>query len=74
MLSEETDSLKETLAGLGIKLKPVMYKMDVRPLLRAVTDMFFGRASGLVDMMQQWIPCASDGAKAKVRFGFRSHA
>ena len=38
VLSEETDSLRETLRSLGIQLKPVMYKMDVRPLLKAVLD------------------------------------
>src|ERR1700761_3993986 len=56
VLSEETDSLKDTLAGLKIHLKPVMYKMDVRPLLKAVLDQFFGPATGLVDMIVEWIP------------------
>ena len=43
-----------------------MYKMDVRPLLRAVCDQFFGTSTGFVDMVVQWVPSAEDGAKAKV--------
>ena len=68
VLSEETDSLKETLAGLGIRLKPVMYKMDVRPLLKAVLDQFFGPSTGLVDMIVEHIPSPISGAAKKVVF------
>lgn len=67
MLSEETEPLRETLAGLGIKLKPVMYKMDVRPLLKAVLDQFFGPATGLVDVIVEHIPSPIDGAINKVK-------
>jgi len=67
VLSEETDSLKDTLAGLNIHLKPVMYKMDVRPLLKAVLDQFFGPATGLIDMIVEWIPDPVRGAISKVR-------
>ncbi|KAH8998757.1 Calreticulin family-domain-containing protein [Lactarius hatsudake] len=66
VLSEETDGLKDTLAGLNIHLKPVMYKMDVRPLLKAVLDQFFGPATGLVDMIIEWIPDPVRGATNKV--------
>ena len=66
VLSEETDSLKETLDSLGIQLKPVMYKMDVRPLLKAVTDQFFGPAVGLVDMITEKIPSPLQSAEEKV--------
>ncbi|KAH9056977.1 P-loop containing nucleoside triphosphate hydrolase protein [Lactarius vividus] len=66
VLSEETDGLKDTLAGLHIHLKPVMYKMDVRPLLKAVLDQFFGPATGLVDMITEWIPDPVRGATNKV--------
>lgn len=66
VLSEETDSLKDTLKGLGISLKPVMYKMDVRPLLKAVLDQFFGPAVGLVDMIVEHIPSPAEGASNKV--------
>jgi len=66
VLSEDTDTLKETLAGLGIRLKPVMYKMDVRPLLKAILDQFFGPATGLVDMIVEKIPSPVEGAVDKV--------
>lgn len=68
VLSEETDELKETLASLGIKLKPVIYKMDVRPLLKVVLDQFFGPATGLVDMIVEHIPSPVDNASNKARF------
>jgi hypothetical protein len=67
VLSEDTDTLKETLNGLNIHLKPVMYKMDVRPLLKAVLDQFFGPATGLVDMIVEKIPSPLEGASNKVR-------
>ncbi|KAJ7597298.1 Calreticulin family-domain-containing protein [Mycena floridula] len=55
VLSEDTDTLKDTLSGLGIELKPVMFKMDVRPLLKVALDQFFGPATGLVDMIVQHV-------------------
>ena len=67
VISEETDSLKETLKSLGIQLKPVMYKMDVRPLLKAVLDQFFGPAVGLVDMITEKIPSPIESATDKVK-------
>jgi len=67
VLSEETEQLKVTLQSLGIELKPVMYKMDVRPLLKAVLDQFFGPATGLVDMIVEHIPSPVEGAAQKVR-------
>lgn len=67
VLSEETDGLKETLAGLHIQLTPVMYKMDVRPLLKAVLDQFFGPSLGLVDMITEHIPSPVEATAAKVR-------
>lgn len=66
MLSEDTEQLHETLVGLGIKLKPVMYKMDVRPLLKAVLDQFFGPSTGLVDMIVECLPSPIEAAQSKV--------
>ena len=66
VLSEEPEELKETLARLGIHLKPVMYKMDVRPLLKVVLDQFFGPSTGLVDMIAEHIPSPVEGAAQKV--------
>ncbi|KAJ7658408.1 Calreticulin family-domain-containing protein [Mycena rosella] len=66
VLSEDTDTLKDTLRGLGIHLKPVMFKMDVRPLLKAVLAQFFGPATGLVDVIVEHIPSPIDGAENKI--------
>ncbi|KAG9017656.1 hypothetical protein FRB90_000352 [Tulasnella sp. 427] len=66
VLSEDTESLKETLYSLGIELKSVMYKMDARPLLKAVLDQFFGPSIGLADMLAQWVPSPFAGAKSKI--------
>lgn len=68
VLSEETDTLKETLVSLGIILKPVMFKMDVRPLLKAVLDQFFGPATGLIDVIVDNVPSPLEGAAVKVSF------
>ena len=67
VLSEEKDNLSTTLASLRIVLKPVMYKMDVRPLLKAVLDQFFGKATGLVDMIVEHIPSPAEGSATKVK-------
>lgn len=67
VLSEDTDSLRQTLAGLGITLKNVMYKMDVRPLLKAILDQFFGPSTGLVDIIVDNVPNPKQGAVSKVR-------
>ena len=66
VLSEDTETLKETLEGLGISLKPAMFKMDVRPLLKVVTEQFFGPPTGLVDMVVEHIPSPLEGTASKV--------
>ncbi|KAG5643547.1 hypothetical protein DXG03_000688 [Asterophora parasitica] len=66
VLSEDTETLKETLLGLNIHLKPVMYKMDVRPLLKAVLDQFFGPSTGLIDVIVDHIPSPIAGAPVKI--------
>lgn len=71
VLSEDTEVLKETLAGLNIQLKPIMYKMDVRPLLKAVLDQFFGPPVGLVDMIVENVPSPIEATAHKVHLKFR---
>lgn len=66
VLSEETDDLKVTLESLGIHLKPILYKMDVRPLLKVVLDHFFGPARGFVDMVTEHIPSPAVATADKV--------
>jgi U5 small nuclear ribonucleoprotein component len=73
VLSEETDSLKTTVEELGIKLKPVMYKMDVRPLLKAILDQFFGPATGVVDVIVEHIPSPVASSLQKVGFPCSLH-
>lgn len=66
VLSEDTEALKETLGGLGILLKPAMFKMDVRPLLKVITEQFFGPPTGLVDMIVEHVPSPLEGTASKV--------
>lgn len=66
VLGESTETLKQTLKELGIVLKPVHYKMDVRPLLRLVLSHFFGPATGFVDMLADHVPNPIEGAKLKI--------
>ena len=66
-MSEDSATLKETLADLRITLKPAAYKMDVRPLLKVVLEAFFGPSVGLVDMIAEFIPSPVDNAEEKVR-------
>ena len=47
-------------------MKPSVYKMDVRPLLKVVLEAFFGPSVGLVDMITQFIPSPVDNAAEKV--------
>jgi 116 kDa U5 small nuclear ribonucleoprotein component len=44
-----------------------MYKMDVRPLLKAVLDQFFGKSTGFVDMIVEHIPSPDVATADKVR-------
>ncbi|KAJ2917822.1 hypothetical protein MD484_g2581, partial [Candolleomyces efflorescens] len=67
VLSEDADDLKETLRSLGITLKPVLYKMDTRPLLKVVLDQFFGPATGLVDIIVNHIPSPMENNANKVQ-------
>lgn len=67
VLSEDADDLKETLRSLGITLKPVLYKMDTRPLLKVVLDQFFGPATGLVDIIVNHVPSPVEHNANKVR-------
>ncbi|WRT67687.1 uncharacterized protein IL334_004659 [Kwoniella shivajii] len=67
VLSEDSETLKETLADLRITLKPSAYKMDVRPLLKVVLEAFFGPSIGLVDMITEFVPSPVANAEEKIR-------
>ncbi|KAF2088081.1 P-loop containing nucleoside triphosphate hydrolase protein [Saccharata proteae CBS 121410] len=62
-ISESPEDLKETLAQLGIQLKPSQYKTDARQLLKLCCEQFFGPANGFVDMIVEHVPSPREGAK-----------
>ncbi|GFF38292.1 116 kDa U5 small nuclear ribonucleoprotein component [Aspergillus udagawae] len=62
-ISESPDDLKETLAAVGINLRPSQLKSDARVLLNMVCHEFFGPATGFVDMIVQHIPSPVEGAQ-----------
>ncbi|KAL4977848.1 P-loop containing nucleoside triphosphate hydrolase protein [Aspergillus desertorum] len=62
-LSESPHDLKETLASVGISLKPSQLRSDAKVLLDLVCEQFFGPAEGFVDMVLQHIPSPVEGAK-----------
>lgn len=65
-ISESPEDLKETLATLGIFLKPSQYKTDAKDLLKVVCVQFFGRAEGFVDMVVEHVPSPLEGAQKKL--------
>ncbi len=65
-ISESPEDLKETLATLGIFLKPSQYKTDAKELLKVVCEQFFGGAEGFVDMVVEHVPSPLEGAQKKL--------
>lgn len=65
-ISESPEDLQETLATLGIFLKPSQYKTDATILLKLVCEQFFGFAEGFVDMIVEHVPSPAEGAKKKL--------
>ena len=65
-ISESPEDLKETLATLGIQLKPSTYKTDAKELLKTVCEQFFGATEGFVDMVVEHIPSPAEGARKKL--------
>lgn len=65
-ISESPEDLKETLATLGIYLRPSQYKTDAKDLLSLVCGQFFGGAEGFVDMVVEHVPSPAEGAKKKL--------
>lgn len=66
VLSSDEQGLKRTLSGLGIRLKPAVYKIDVRPLLKIVLNQFFGPSQGFVDLVVDNVPSPREAAKARL--------
>jgi U5 small nuclear ribonucleoprotein component len=66
-ISESPRDLEETLAKLGIRLKPSQYKTDANVLLKLVCQQFFGPSTGFVDMVVQHIPSPVEAAEKKLQ-------
>ncbi|KAJ5600141.1 hypothetical protein N7450_001208 [Penicillium hetheringtonii] len=62
-LSESPEDLKETLASVGVSLKPSQLKLDAKELLNLVCEQFFGPPTGFVDMAVQHVPSPVEGAQ-----------
>ncbi|KAK2784750.1 hypothetical protein FQN53_008306 [Emmonsiellopsis sp. PD_33] len=65
-ISESPEDLKETLATLGIFLKPSQLKSDAKVLLKLVCEQFFGPVDGFVDMVVQHVPSPKEAAPKKL--------
>lgn len=65
-ISESPEDLKETLASVGINLKPSQLKTDAKELLNLVCRQFFGPATGFVDMIIQHVPSPVESAQKKL--------
>ncbi|WOO77859.1 U5 small nuclear ribonucleoprotein component [Vanrija pseudolonga] len=70
VLSADSETLKKTLADLHITLRPAVYKMDVRPLLKVVLEAFFGPSTGLIDMIASKLPSPVENARSKIEHTF----
>lgn len=66
-ISESPEDLKDTLATLGIILKPSQYKTDAKVLLKLVCERFFGPANGFVDMVVEHVPSPIEAAEKKLK-------
>ena len=66
VLGEEPANLRQTLRHLGINLKPHLFKLDTKPLLKLVLSHFFGESTGFVDMCAQFVPDPAVGARKKI--------
>ncbi|KAH8679876.1 P-loop containing nucleoside triphosphate hydrolase protein [Tricladium varicosporioides] len=66
-ISESPEDLKDTLATLGIVLKPSQYKTDAKILLKLVCEQFFGPSTGFVDMVVEHIPSPVHSAESKLQ-------
>ncbi|KAJ3415072.1 U5 small nuclear ribonucleoprotein component [Chytridiales sp. JEL 0842] len=66
VIGEDSKTLMATLESLGIKLKPSLLSLDVKPLLTLVCDAFFGTVAGFVDMVVHHLPSPLANASKKV--------
>lgn len=62
-ISESPEDLKETLASVGVTLKPSQLKTNANELLSLVCEQFFGPPAGFVDMVVKYVPSPVEGAE-----------
>ncbi|KAJ3247118.1 hypothetical protein HDU78_005183 [Chytriomyces hyalinus] len=68
VLGEDSKALAASLSQLGIRIKPSLLSLDVRPLLTLVCQEFFGDAcAGFVEMVCKHVPSPIENARAKVQ-------
>lgn len=65
-MGEDKATLKQTLASVGIFLKPSVFDWNVKPLLREALYQFFGDMSGFADMCISNLPSPIENASSKV--------
>ncbi|KAK9470257.1 P-loop containing nucleoside triphosphate hydrolase protein [Dipodascopsis tothii] len=65
-IGEDRQQLAKLLGKLGIFLKPADYKLNSRPLLKIVSEKFFGSSVGLVDMIVAHVPSPVDAAADRI--------
>ncbi|KAG8527110.1 uncharacterized protein KY384_008539 [Bacidia gigantensis] len=65
-ISGSPEDLKDTLATLGIYLKPRQLKSNAKDLLKLVCEQFFGGPESFVDMVVEHIPSAEAGGHKKL--------
>lgn len=66
-ISESPEDLRDTLATVGIVLKPSQFKTDAKVLLKLVCERFFGNSGGFVDMIIEHVPSPIEGADLKLQ-------
>jgi len=65
VLGEHQSTVQRLLEEFGAYLRPSVYGLDVRPLLKAVCREVFGDATGLADMLVRHVPAAREGTRDK---------
>ncbi|KAH6565724.1 hypothetical protein BASA62_007082 [Batrachochytrium salamandrivorans] len=66
VIGEDPKLLRNSLASVGVHLKPSVLAINVKPLLRIVCRQFFGNINGFVQMCLSHLPNPVAGAALKL--------
>ncbi|CAM9399052.1 unnamed protein product [Ectocarpus sp. 4 AP-2014] len=66
VLGEEADTLRHTLAELGVRIGRDQFYLDPKPLLKLIFTKFLGSASGFVDVVAKHVPSPVANAQKKI--------